>query len=145
MRVVIDTNVLVSAALRNRDPEECVVFAATEPGVAWVVTASILAEYRAVLARPRLGLPPDVLARWTNVFAGATAIIPEPAPPADLVPRDASDSKFIAAASNGQADVLVTGDRDFASARLPSGLLVVSPGVFRRVVIAQYRHERPST
>jgi predicted nucleic acid-binding protein len=39
MRVVIDTNVVVSAALKDRD------------------SASILEEYKEVLTRPKFGLP----------------------------------------------------------------------------------------
>jgi predicted nucleic acid-binding protein len=45
MKVIIDTNVVVSAALRDKDPEEVVWFVAKQPDVEWVVSQEILNEY----------------------------------------------------------------------------------------------------
>ncbi len=41
IRVVIDTNVLVSAALRDGNPEAVIVFVAEHPAFEWVVSAAI--------------------------------------------------------------------------------------------------------
>jgi len=41
MKVLIDTNVLVSAALRNKDPEAVILFVASKPDIEWVVSARI--------------------------------------------------------------------------------------------------------
>lgn len=48
MRVVVDTNVLVSAALRDRDPETVVLWIVRTAGVEWIATPAILDEYRGV-------------------------------------------------------------------------------------------------
>ncbi|MGP1382998.1 MAG: putative toxin-antitoxin system toxin component, PIN family [Thainema sp.] len=52
MRVIIDTNVLVSAVLRDRDPELVVQFIVDNPEFEWVVSHDILTEYKTVLSRP---------------------------------------------------------------------------------------------
>lgn len=51
MKVIIDTNVLVSAALKNKDPEAAILFVASEPDIEWIVSAAIITEYKEVLAR----------------------------------------------------------------------------------------------
>lgn len=61
MNVVIDTNVLVSAALKNRTPEAVLRWIVAQPGWDWVVSTEIHAEYKTVLARPKFGLSPDLL------------------------------------------------------------------------------------
>ena len=64
MKVVIDTNVLVSAALRDRGPQVVIEWILTQPDCEWVVSPAILIEYDLVLARPRFGLTDDLRARW---------------------------------------------------------------------------------
>jgi len=53
MKVLIDTNVLLSAALRDRLPEQVVLHLATHDEWIWLVTAEIVNEYVNVLARPK--------------------------------------------------------------------------------------------
>jgi uncharacterized protein len=60
MKVVLDTNVLLSA-WRDRLPERIVLHVATSPECEWIVTAPILTEYTAVLQRPKFSLPPELL------------------------------------------------------------------------------------
>lgn len=49
MKIVIDTNVLVSAILRDRTPETVILFIVEQPDIVWVVSEEILAEYKHVL------------------------------------------------------------------------------------------------
>ncbi len=44
MKVVIDTNVVVSAALKDRDPEAIILFVAERPEFEWIVSAAILED-----------------------------------------------------------------------------------------------------
>ena len=46
MRVVVDTNVLVSAALKDRDPEAVILIIVEQPDFEWVVSSEILDEYK---------------------------------------------------------------------------------------------------
>lgn len=61
MNVLIDTNVLLSAALRDRLPEQVVRYVATADDCRWIVTAEIVLEYVEVLKRPKFGLSPPLL------------------------------------------------------------------------------------
>lgn len=53
MRVVVDTNVLVSAAIAGRNPEAVILFIVANPAFEWIVSTEILTEYE-VLSRSRL-------------------------------------------------------------------------------------------
>lgn len=133
MRVVIDTNVLVSAALKDRDPEVVIKWVVAHPNWLWVVTPEIVAEYKAVLARPKFGLTRDLLDHWFVLLDSATALLVLD-PPAFEYPRDPKDAIFIACAIAVQADYLITGDRDFGQARKLLSTTILSVAQFKRHV-----------
>jgi putative PIN family toxin of toxin-antitoxin system len=64
MKVVIDTNVLISAVLKDRDPELVIQFIIDHPEFEWVVSQDILIEYKAVLSRAKFRLTPAIRDRW---------------------------------------------------------------------------------
>ncbi len=131
MRVVEDTNVVVSALLRGRDPERVLSHLIANADCEWVASEEILAEYRAVLRRPRFALPADLLARWDERFRQAIAVWPVTLP-MDF-PRDPKDAKFLACALTAEADYFITRDRDFEDAGATFGpVKLVSVGWFVR-------------
>jgi putative PIN family toxin of toxin-antitoxin system len=132
MKVVLDTNVLVSAAFRDRGPERVVLFVAENPGIEWIVSEAILSEYLEVLSRPKFGLASAVLLRWERMLASVTTCIDVSA--SVLLRRDPADAKFLACALTAGAEFLVTGDRDFEEARRLSTTTIVSVSVFERTV-----------
>ena len=75
MKVVIDTNIIVSAALRDRDPEAVILFVAEQPDFEWIVSEEILEEYKAVLSRPKFGLPEEVWHQWGKAFDKFTTLV----------------------------------------------------------------------
>lgn len=99
MRVVIDTNVLVSAALKDRDPESVVLFVAGHPEFEWIASKDILDEYFNVLNREKFRLPNEIKERWKNLLLRATTCLKT----IDTVdyPRDQKDAKFLACALSG--------------------------------------------
>lgn len=129
MNVLIDTNVLLSAALRNRLPEAVVTFIATNERCRWIVTESILREYVEVIRRPKFGFADDVLVEWSNLLTMRTIQVPEPDVEADF-PRDPKDAIFLSVAVASQADFLVTGDNDLLQSRqsiaIPTRIVTVA-------------------
>jgi putative PIN family toxin of toxin-antitoxin system len=118
VRVVIDTN--VSAAWRDRLPERMVLRIAGDSAFTWLASPAIVEEYREVLARPKFALPPEVLTRWREIIVRQIQRVR--ASEAFDFPRDPADGPFLACALAGQADFLISGDRDFES--LPPGFPV---------------------
>jgi putative PIN family toxin of toxin-antitoxin system len=128
MRVVVDTNVVVSAILRDSNPERAILHLIGNSECEWIASEEILAEYREVLRRPRFGLAPEILARWDERFAKAVAIWPVDVPV--NFPRDQKDAKFLACVLASRANFLLTGDRDFEEAKLFTGVNVISASRF---------------
>jgi putative PIN family toxin of toxin-antitoxin system len=132
MRVVIDTNVLISAVLKDRDPEAIIMFIAERSDVEWIVSPEIMAEYREVLSRPKFNLPKDLLNKWFTMLNCLTV----PWTPGVTIefPRDRKDAKFLSCAIAASADYFVTGDRDFSEASKLLSTTILSVSQFKRLV-----------
>jgi uncharacterized protein len=133
MKVVIDTSVVVSAALKDRGPEAVILFVAGQPDFEWIVSADILEEYKAVLGRPKFGLPEEVRRKWDETFATLTTVI-ESVVEIDFL-RDRKDAKFLACALAADADYLITGDKDFAEAQKMMNTTIISVSAFKKLVV----------
>jgi len=105
MRVIFDTNVLVSAAIADRNPEAVILFVVGNSEIEWVVSAEILTEYKEVLSRRRLKLTPDQKQRWFTLLDEITLLIDVNI---DIdFPRDQKDAKFLACAIAADANFLI--------------------------------------
>jgi uncharacterized protein len=115
MKVLVDTNVLLSAALRDRLQEQVILHVATRDDWTWLVIAEILNEYVDVLRRPKFALSAEILDRWTELVQLRTICVASP--PALEFGRDPKDAPFLAAAIATSADYLITGDGDLFAAQ----------------------------
>jgi putative PIN family toxin of toxin-antitoxin system len=120
MRVVLDTNVLVSALLVQGSVPDRVVELAVTRRYALMVDSRIMAEYHDVLRRPEFQFDPALVARILAVLDRAEWIVAEPL---GLTLPDPSDQPFLEVAVTGGADAIVTGNvRHF---RFPGGSLAI--------------------
>jgi putative PIN family toxin of toxin-antitoxin system len=132
MKVIIDTNVLVSAALRDRDPETIILFVAERPDFQWIVSDPIAEEYKGVLSRERFALPQQLLQKWHEMIDALTTKV-EVEVRVDF-PRDRQDAKFLECALACEADYLITGDQDFSEAQQLIRTTIISVSLFRKLV-----------
>ena len=114
MRLVIDTNVVVSGLLWLGNPGRLLEAAALGQ-ITLYTSPALLAELARTLATPKLARPiirsgltlDDLLARYANV-----AIVVQPATVPRIVPNDPDDDQVIAAAVEARAELIVSGDKD---------------------------------
>jgi putative PIN family toxin of toxin-antitoxin system len=133
MRVVIDTNILVSAAIAGRKPASVITRIINQPDYEWVVSEEILAEYQEVLSRRKLKLTDVQKERWFDLIQDSTKLI-DVSIEIDF-PRDQKDAKFIACALSANADFLITGDRDFTEVQSLENTLIISVSLFAELII----------
>jgi putative PIN family toxin of toxin-antitoxin system len=108
IRVVIDTNVVVSAALVDEGIPASILDLAANKLILMIVSANILAEYEEVLHRPRLKLSPARAGRMIAVIRKTSKLVQ---PSRTLaISRDESDNRFYECAEAGAADYLITGN-----------------------------------
>lgn len=109
LRLVIDTNVLVSAALKSEGLQRTTfVLAITRPARLYV-SKPILEEYAEVLARPELAIRKGRRLQLLQLVRNRAQIV-APARRIEIT-SDPDDNMFIECADAARADFLVTGNR----------------------------------
>ena len=137
IKVVVDTGITVSAAFRDRTPEEVILFIVEQEDFEWIISPAILEEYTEVLARKKFNLSPEVLQKWHQMFEHFTTTI-EPDIEIDF-PRDQKDAKFLECALAAEADYLITGDNDFTEARKLVQTTIISVSQFKQLIVEKWR------
>lgn len=133
MKIVIDTNVLVSAILKDKVPEDVLLFIVDSPEFEWVASEEILAEYKEVLSRRKFRLAKELVRGWFELLDDSIIVV---ASTLEIgFPRDRKDAKFIACALSADADWLVTGDKDFAEAEKMMNTTILSVAMFKKAVM----------
>jgi putative PIN family toxin of toxin-antitoxin system len=131
MRVVLDTNVFVSAAIQNGASHRIVQHLIRENSDQLIICDDILSEIRDVLlSRPRLRkwislddaeLYVEMLQLRFNFLANPTEIIP--------ISRDSDDDYILALAQHERADFVISGDKDLLVLRVPE-FHIITPAEF---------------
>lgn len=129
MKVVLDTNVLVSALLIPGSVPGRILQRFRDGLFTLVISGKILEEYGEVLNRPRFGLVPekiDILLK--EIESRSLVVIPLKRHRA--VPADPDDNEFVDVAVQGKADFIVTGDAHLLDLTSFRSVAIVSPTEF---------------
>lgn len=117
MPIVLDTNILVRAALNPTGAASEALRRSALPPHVLVVSPWILQELGRVLRYPRLrnlhDLSDDLIDRVVLDLIRASVVINPPAFGEPLVVRDPDDDPVVATALSGRAEVICTTDRHF--------------------------------
>ena len=128
MRVVVDTNVLVSGLLSPFGPPGIIVRLIAAGRLNLCYDARIVTEYTEVLHRPAFPFSRDEVAALTaQIEAGG--VLASPVPLAERLP-DTDDEPFLEVAIAARAEFLVTGNGDHFPPDRRAGVRVVSPREF---------------
>ncbi len=129
MRVVIDTNVLVSAALLETSLPGQAVYKALEFADV-LLSIETLSELHEVLQRPKFER--YLTAEEREEFLVALALRAEMIEISVQINdcRDPKDNKFLALAVDGNANIIISGDGDLLVLDPYRGVEILSPAVF---------------
>jgi uncharacterized protein len=112
--VVIDTNVLVSAAIKPNSSEEAILLLIGNGSLSIAVSTPILQEYGNLLRRPKFKLSPDRVDSLLEIVEG-NSMLGTPTFRITVSPHEA-DNRFLECAEASRAHYLVTGNkRHFSS------------------------------
>ena len=108
LRLVVDTNIIVSAALKPEGLQRTVFLLAITKPAQFYISPSIVLEYRAVLSRPELRIPRGLRQQYLQLIKNRAHLI---RPTRTLhVTSDAADNIFLECAEAARADYLITGN-----------------------------------
>lgn len=131
-KVVLDTNVLISAVLYGGNPRT-VLEAALSGAIEVSVSQDIIQEFQAVLLRPQFGLTVQfvhsVVAELTSL---AEWVVPEKHH--KIVTEDLSDNLVLDCAIAAGAQYLVTGDSHLLRVEKYQELRILTPQAFLEVL-----------
>lgn len=128
-RVVIDTNVMISALLFDGEPGQLIPLW-KDKRIQPLISQEILDEYLRVLVYPKFGLSGDevgyilyreILPYFETVTTKRGSLI---------VAEDPSDDKFIHCAQSGIARVIISGDQHLLRLRSYRKIRIVTPAQF---------------
>jgi len=128
-RIVVDTNVLISAALLDESLPARALNHAVRSGQL-IGTEATVREFAVKLLAPKFD---PYVSR-----AAREALLRRLQPIVEIVPviqaveacRDPRDDKFLEAAINGRADVIITGDKDLLALHPFRGIAILSPAAY---------------
>jgi putative PIN family toxin of toxin-antitoxin system len=140
-KLVLDTNIVISALLWNGRPGEILTLARDET-IMLHSSPTLLRELREILQRPKLakattatGLSTGGLYRRYRRIATLT----HPAPLDRAYSRDPDDDHVIACALTAHADYIISGDDDLLSLDRVGNIPILSPAAFLATVASSLR------
>ncbi|HVI09702.1 MAG TPA: putative toxin-antitoxin system toxin component, PIN family [Candidatus Binatia bacterium] len=108
LRLVLDTNILVSAALKPDGLHRAILTIALTKPARLYVTGAVLAEYQEVLARRQFKIKRGTRLQFMQLIKNRARLV---RPRRSLAAaKDPDDDKFLECADAARADYLVTGN-----------------------------------
>jgi putative PIN family toxin of toxin-antitoxin system len=126
IRVVVDTNILVSSLLSPKGNEADLILAIQHGVIVPCIMETIVEEYTEVLARRKFKFKPERISSMLEVFREKGQMFEPTAIP--YVSPDPTDTKFLQCAFGALADFLVTGNKRHFPASPYGSTHVVSAG-----------------
>jgi len=130
-RVVIDTNVLVSALIQRPYPYHIISNIIEDRNMQWCISEMTFQEYQSVLTRARFSRYPGFISKAELLLASVETIAIMIKPEIRLkIINDDGDNRFLELALESKADFLITGNTaDFTMANYKQ-TRIVSPRIF---------------
>ena len=134
MKVVLDTNVVVSAILFGGTPR-IILEAAFEGAIQAFISDQMIEELESVLTRPRFGLNKRIVQNIINEITNIAEWI-EPKRSCKIIKDDPSDDMMLDCAIEAKVDCIVTGDNHLLALNEFEGIAIVTPKVFQQTYLA---------
>ena len=128
MKVVLDTNVLISGAFFTGAPSQ-IVDSCVDGRCHMIASTDIINEYQRVGDLFSNKHPNTDFTGFLSLLV-ANAFIVEPRALGKTVCRDPDDDKFIECAIAGKAQVIISGDKDLLAVSSYAGIPIVRPRKF---------------
>ena len=128
MKVVLDTNVIISAVFWGGPPRR-VLEACVDGRLSLMCSMEILDEYVRVLSDPVFGAKPTETTYWTELLLQLADFV-VPATIEQVIPDDPADKMFLACALASKTRLVTSGDKALLATSGFRGVTVLTPRQF---------------
>lgn len=129
MRIVLDTNVLISALGWKGGNEYKIAQKCFNRQITLISAIETMEEFRKVALRPKFGFGVEEIDEFISALIEVCEII-EPKDKFNVVTQDPSDNKFLDAAVSGKADFIISGDKHLLNLKEFKGIKILTPKEF---------------
>jgi putative PIN family toxin of toxin-antitoxin system len=137
LRVVLDANIFVSAILTPKSDLATIFDLVKEGRLELILSSDILSEIREVLLYPKLKKRHQRTTKEVDAFLKRSIhinIITSGKIKVEEIKDDPEDNKYLAAAAEGEADFIVSGDHHLKNLRIFQGIRILDPSTFLKLI-----------
>lgn len=146
MKVVLDTNVVISGLLAPVGPPGKIVDLWADGKIEVVVSPAVITEYMGVFLRPKFAKVGTVEERQ-QLLEGFinldNTILVLPDVEVNAINADPSDNRFLECAKTGETNCLISGDSHLLALGEYEGIPIITPGQFIETFSLGTRTDRP--
>jgi len=129
LKVVFDTNVIVSAALYEESLPALLLSLGLEDEVRFFVSPELFNEYERVLKRPRFKLGHKAITELLEKIL-KKAVMVNPSKELKILKIDETDNRILECATKAKADFVITGNKRHFPLEEFKGIKIVTPREF---------------
>jgi uncharacterized protein len=139
VKVVLDTNVIVSGAISRQGPPGRIIAFWREQRFTLLISGNLLSEIARVFTYPRvrryITWSADEERDFLAYLTPAASLV-HPTERVNII-NDEPDNRLLEAAAAGEADFIVSGDTDLVELREFEGTRIITPAAFVTMLEAQ--------
>lgn len=128
MRIVLDTNVYIGAALQGELTEDILEEILENPEITLISSEEIFLEIAQKLQK-KFHWSTDKLELFLGRIRKISELV-EPVEKVNVIIRDPDDNKILECALDGEADLIVTADQDLIKLKQYRGIGIIHPKTF---------------
>lgn len=110
LKVVFDTNIVVSALLNEAGLPALLLDLATNKKIGLFYSEALMTEYEEVLKRKRFNLPQEKINKALDEIKGNSTQV-YPSETITVITRDPADNRILEASQTAKADYIITGNK----------------------------------
>jgi len=128
IRVVLDTNVLISSIVFGGNPRR-ILQHAIEGRITLIISADIIDEFKGVLSRDKFKYPGTMIYFVVNELMSISEVV-TPDETIDVIKDDPQDNRILECASAGGANIIISGDKHLLVLKEFRGIKIMNPADF---------------
>jgi putative PIN family toxin of toxin-antitoxin system len=133
IRVVLDTNILVSALLFSGDLSK-IIDLWLKGKIIPLITSETFEEFQKVLAYPKFSLTEEEIKMIIEEHVLPFFEVVEPEESITGICNDPDDDKFLTCALSGRAEFIISGDKELCNLKKYKGVKIITAREFLRML-----------